>query len=151
MPWDFLNALYPLEAFHHSEENIDRAIVFNIYRTISLYSLWIYSTKKLIDAKINKRKREPHCFICWIGKKISQWYLFPEKSEENTYFVLKTYFIKQIRSRTRTFRKSGTYTKIHFLSKKLIFDRFEGTDFNYDNSFLIIFLPKNTQIRYFWS
>ena len=43
-----------VEAFRHSEENSDRTVVFNIYRTISLYSLYEFiQQKKLIDAKIN--------------------------------------------------------------------------------------------------
>ena len=36
------------------------------------------------------------------------------------------------------------------MRKRLIFDKFEGADFKYDNSFLK-FQPKNTQIRHFWS
>ena len=46
LPWDFSNALYPC-ALRNSEENTDRTIVFNIYRTTNLFN------KKLIDTKID--------------------------------------------------------------------------------------------------
>ena len=65
------------------------------------------------------------------------------------------YYIKRSRSRTfrksrpRTFTKYGPYTTIHCLSSRVIFNKFEGADFKYDNSFLN-FYPKNTRIRHFW-
>ena len=54
------------------------------------------------------------------------------------------------RKRTRTFRKSepqtstksGPYTKIHCMSQRLMFDKFERANFKYDNSFLKILAQK---------
>ena len=68
------------------------------------------------------------------------------------------YFTKRTQIRTQTFRKSqpwifrksGPYTKLYCRSYRLVFDKFEGADFKYDNSFLK-FQSKNTQIRHFWS
>ena len=37
-----------------------------------------------------------------------------------------------------------------YRTPKIIFDKFEGADLKYDNTFLK-FYPKNTQIRQFWS
>ena len=48
------------------------------------------------------------------------------------------------------FRKSGTCTKIHCVSQKLIFDNINRADFKYDNSFLKPY-PENTEIMYFSS
>ena len=47
------------------------------------------------------------------------------------------------KSGPQTFRKSGAYTKIHCLSYFwLIFDKFEGANFKYDNSFFKILAQK---------
>ena len=35
----------------------------------------------------------------------------------------------------QTIRKSAPYTKIHYMSQRLMFDKFEDDDFKYDNSF----------------
>ena len=53
------------------------------------------------------------------------------------------YFLKRTRIWTQTFkkigpqtiRKSAPYTKIHYMSQRLMFDKFEDDDFKYDNSF----------------
>ena len=36
----------------------------------------------------------------------------------------------------RTPEKNGSYTKIHFMRQRLMFDKFEGADLKYDNGFL---------------
>ena len=57
LSWDFLNALYHVEALRHSEENTDRTIVFNISFTwLFLYTHMHLFIKKIIDAKINNNK-----------------------------------------------------------------------------------------------
>ena len=55
-----------------------------------------------------------------------------------------------IKSGPRAFRKGAPYTEINCMSQKLNFDKFEGADFKFNNSFLK-FQPKNTQRRHFWS
>ena len=40
--------------------------------------------------------------------------------------------------------------KFYFCTKVRIFGKFEGANFKYDNNFLKL-LPKNTQVRKFWS
>ena len=39
LPWDFLNALYQFGGVPLFRKKIDRTVIFNIYMTISLYSL----------------------------------------------------------------------------------------------------------------
>ena len=51
---------------------------------------------------------------------------------------------------TWTYRKGGPFAKTHYNGQKCIFDKLEGAEFKYDNSF-IKFQSKNTQIRHFLS
>ena len=46
--------------------------------------------------------------------------------------------------------KADHIPKIAARVKNSFFDKFEGTDFKHDNSFLKV-EPKNTQRRHFWS